>query len=81
MTCNFLLTEEKVLLLDEDVSKFDYFIASEDLDELINDKSLLKEFVGNLGKKSIIVRPLGEVEEGVYFIQGVELLKVGEKAW
>lgn len=81
MVYNFLLTEEKVLMLDENNSKFDFFIRSEDLNELIEDKDLLKDFMESLGKDSIIVRPLGGCREGIYCIHGVEVLKVGEKKW
>lgn len=81
MVCNFLLTASGIVTLTEDVSEFDYFISSEDLNVLIKDKELLKEFIANSGKEKLIVRPLGDLNDGVYFMHGVEILKVGDKKW
>lgn len=81
MVCNFILTRDGVLPLSEEVSSFDYFITSEDLNVLISDKELLREFVESAGKESIIVRPLGDLNDGVYSMNGVEVLKVGDKKW
>lgn len=81
MSCYFLLTKANVLMLTENVSNIDYFISSEDLEDLIKDKNLLKEFLDGLGKESLIVRPLGDDEDDVYTTNGVEILKVGEVKW
>lgn len=81
MVFNFLLTRDRVLLLDENVSNFDYFISSEDLSSLIGDKELQKDFLDGLGREQVIVRPIGALKDGVYDMHGVEVLKAGEKKW
>lgn len=81
MSCYFLLTKANVLMLTENVSNIDYFMSSEDLEDLIKDKNLLTEFLDGLGKESLIVRPLGDDKDDVYTTNGVEILKVGEVKW
>lgn len=81
MVCNFLLTRDKILPLDGNVSRFDYFMNSEDLNDLMKDKNLLREFIESSGQKSIIVRPIGSLIDGVYSINGKEVVKVGDKKW
>lgn len=81
MINNFLITPEGILLLNEQISKVDYFISSEDLNDLINKKIDVKEFLACLGRDSVIVRPIGSLDNDVYKISVAEVIKVGEKKW
>lgn len=81
MINNFLITTEGILLLNEQISKVDYYISSEDLDDLLNEKIDVKEFLASLGRDSVIVRPIGSLDKDVYKISVAEVIKVGEKRW
>lgn len=81
MINNFLITTEGILLLNEQISKVDYYISSEDLDDLVNEKIDVKEFLASLGRDSVIVRPIGSLDKDVYKISVAEVIKVGEKRW
>lgn len=81
MINNFLITRDGILLLSEQISVVDYFISSEDLDDLINKKIDVNEFLAGLGKDSVIVRPIGSLDKDVYKLSVAEVIKVGEKRW
>lgn len=81
MINNFLITRDGILLLSEQISVVDYFISSEDLDDLINKKIDVNEFLAGLGRDSVIVRPIGSLDKDVYKLNVAEVIKVGEKKW
>lgn len=81
MINNFLITPDGILMLSEQISKVDYYIASEDLNDLVTQKLDVKEFLASLGRDSIIVRPIGSLDKDVYKIKVAEVIKVGEKRW
>lgn len=81
MVNNFLITPDKILLLNGQISKVDYYISSSDLDDILSKKIDTKSFLEALGKDCIIVRPIGDLHEDVYKVNTAEVVRIGEKRW
>ena len=82
MSSNYIVQLDGVFLVSSSISSSEFFISEEDLNLLIKDPEIRKDFLNSIGKDKVVLTHLGKnLDESTYEKKYKSFLEVGVNRW
>lgn len=82
MSSNYIVQLDGVFLVSGSVSSSEFFVTEEDLNLLIIDSEVRKDFLESIGKNKVVLTHLGKnIDESTYERKYKSFLEVGVNRW
>lgn len=82
MSSNYIVQLDGVFLVSSSISSSEFFISEEDLNLLIKDHEIRKDFLNSIGKDKVVLTHLGKnIDESTYEKKYKSFLEVGVNRW
>lgn len=82
MSSNYIVQLDGVFLVSSSISSSEFFISEEDLNLLIKDPEIRKDFLNSICKDKVVLTHLGKnIDESTYEKKYKSFLEVGVNRW